>query len=444
MKPAARFLVPVFCAAWIAAESAAASGLRDDCDITIAQDGSAAYRTVQEGLKSAFEGAALCIEPGTYDLSGFSGTFHVRLSLIGRNAGATVLKNGGPLKFSKGFTVKNLTFSDYRDPVFVLVPGTRQTQDGILIEGNVFSRSGSILKDDSQAGAGIRNVSIVGNRFSDLSSDKGVRAIGLSGEAALERITVRNNSFHNLRSTNDRKYAMAIMVGANDTRDKNRNIDISCNTFDGIVGGTRTSNGNDHPETHAVLAYGDHISVASNIVRNINQSRDHEAIYLKANHSRIVNNTVDNGGADGGGGDITIKGGAYENNLVSGNRVTGAQEGVGIFVTGEALVEDNYIDKPGGRRGIVAFGRGKAVDIRNNLVYTKGKSIAVHDVGGGQITNNVLSNLIDVNNSTLERQGNLTGNSGDPSCGKPGVCPDMSFRRPAGGDCKVLDGRNTP
>jgi hypothetical protein len=74
MKPAARFLVPVFCAAWIAAESAAASGLRDDCDITIAQDGSAAYRTVQEGLKSAFEGAALCIEPGTYDLAGFSGS----------------------------------------------------------------------------------------------------------------------------------------------------------------------------------------------------------------------------------------------------------------------------------------------------------------------------------------------------------------------------------
>lgn len=393
----------------------------EQCDVVVSQHGSADYETIQDALGEASEDTRVCIRPGVYDMAQFGKTIDFRLSLVGEDSATTILRNGGTLKLIRGFTVRNLTFTAYSRPPFVLVPGPRQVQRGILIDNNVFQHSPSILRDNSKKGSRISDVTITNNRFYNLSSHGGVRAIGFSGEAALTDIVIANNVFYHLRSTNARKYAKAIMVGSNSTRQINKNIDISCNVIDGIIGGTAAPRtGNDHPETHGVMAYGNNITVANNIIKNMNPGRDHEGIYLKTSHSRILNNVVYNGGAVGGGGDITIKDKLSDNNLVSGNRITGSHVGDAIYLTGGVVVKDNYINKPYGRTGIRVYGRSKSVHIINNRVRSQGDSIAVRDAAGGEVAHNAVNGSIDVG-ALVKKFNNTEIRSDDLSCQNAGL-----------------------
>lgn len=394
------------------------STTQSNCDITVAKNGSADYRTVRAGINAAVDGSILCITPGTYNMNGFTKTINITLTIVGQNPRSTVLFAGGPLKFKKGFTIKNLSFMHYGEPIFILNPNAGQPQEHIVIENNIFKNSGSVLVDNSKMYSQIRDIRILGNQFLNLRSHSGLRVIGLSGQGAITNVLIKNNRFSNLRTTNVGKYAMAIMVGTNETRRLNNDIEISCNTIDGLVGGVKKKeeSNNSYPETHGVLAYGKNVVISTNIIRDVNQRRDHEAIYLKGNHSRIINNIVENGGSDGGGGDITIKGGAYDNNVVSGNQISGMQDGTAIFVTGEITLENNYVNKPRSRSGVVVYGYNQRVNIRDNAVFSEGHSIIVHDASGGEVAHNVTNEYIDTNNSSVRKGGNRTVQPGDLSC----------------------------
>lgn len=379
------------------------------CDIVVAQDGSGDYERISDAITAATGDTALCIRSGRYDLDGFSKTIKFDLGLIGEDPDSTILTDGGTLELVKSLRVENLTFANYRETIFRLTPAAGQVQDGVLFRNNVFRDTKGILRDDfSQTGSFIQNVRVVNNKFTNLRSPGGIKAIALAGEAGLKDIVITNNAFTNLRSISNKKYAIAVMVGNNITRDVNENIDISCNVIDGVIGGTaEPETGNDYPETHGVFAFGENITVANNVIRNINQNRDHEAIYLKASNARIINNVVEDGGAYGGAGDITIKGGANDNNVIAGNRITGAHIGNAIYANGESVIEGNYIRKPNGRTAIRVYGYGKRVVIRNNEIYSRERSLHVVDAVGGEISGNAMDGTIDIDNSEVTENNNV-------------------------------------
>jgi len=338
------------------------------------------FKTVQRAINNADDGDTIRIKPGTYDLAGFTDTIDRSLTLIGEDNETTILSNGPMVTVTKSLTLKNLTFSG--GPGFRLSPPKGKTLDGMLVENCVFEKFWCAFYARYYDGA-ITNLTITNCEFRNMEGGK-VNAIALCGSNRDEggnsigpsNVKIVNNTFKNLKST--QKGCMAVFVGDIKTT---KNVLVSENVMDTIGGPTWIRKGAG-PEVHGILVFGTNIRITKNTVRNLNTGRDHEAIYMKARHSAIADNVVENCGSGFGGADITSKGGEFsEDNAITRNRITGPQPGCGIFASGGTVINDNYVKKPNGLLGINVYPLSKPVAITDNYVETKHRT-AIYVNGG--------------------------------------------------------------
>jgi len=327
----------------------------------------APFKTVQEGVNHAGPGDTVYVKAGTYDLSEFSRTIDQPLSLIGEDKKSTVLTNGGTLTFSQSLTVRNITFRNYGRTVLKPFAKEGDRLDGISIEHCIFENLSSAINTGKDPRGVITNVRISDCEFRNMEG-AGVAAIAFV-YGLISNVQITNNTFQNLKST--RKGCSAIVVGSNATRATTKDVVISGNEMDTVVGPTTEVDGAG-PEVHGILAYGTNLRIAKNTVKNLNAARDHEAIYMKASNSTIAENVVHNCGSGGGGADISSKGGELsDGNVIIGNRITGDQPGRGMLINGGTVVKDNYIKKTNGFNGIDVYAYGKPVTISGNYIETK-------------------------------------------------------------------------
>lgn len=342
------------------------------------------FKTVQKGIESALSGDTVYIRTGEYDLSGLSKYFENGISLEGEDKATTILTNGEKLQFANFLKVTNLTFKNF-STVFYIQTAPAQEIISINIHDCTFEGVKHALFTSEESKGKISNVTILRCVFSDLIGSK-ISAIFL-GYGLISSIKIEQNSFENLMSSE--KGCSAIVIGTNDTMETTMDIIISRNYFNSIVGPT----GDNSRETHAILAYGRNILIENNIIKNINSGTDHEAIYIKASDSSILNNNLEDCGSGGGGGTICSKGGDSVSGLViSNNVITRNKAGHAIFFNGGTVLRRNYINEPRatGFSAINGYAYGKPVVIEMNSVEAEKDCIRLHDAVGGSIKSNYL------------------------------------------------------
>ena len=338
------------------------------------------FKTVQKAIRNAADGDTIRIKPGTHNLADFIDTIDRSLTLIGEDRETTILTKGRLVTITKSLTLKQLTFSG--GPGFRLSPPKGKTLDGMLVENCVFENFWCAFYARYYDGA-IANFTVRNCEFRNMEGGK-VNVIALCGSNKDEagrsvgpsHVEIVDNTFTNLKST--QKGCTAISVGDMKTT---KDVLVSGNVIDTVGGPTWIRNGAG-PEVHGVLIFGTNVRITKNTVRNLNPGRDHEAVYMKARHSVIADNVVENCGSGFGGADITSKGGEFsENNTISGNRITGPQPGCGIFASGGTAIKDNYVKKPNGLLGINVYPLSRPVTITGNYVETKHRT-AIYVNGG--------------------------------------------------------------
>jgi hypothetical protein len=346
----------------------------------------APFRTVPRGLARAGAGDTVFVKSGTYDLAGFATTVDYALTLTGEDKGGTVLSNGGTLTCAKSLTVENVTFRNWRSTVFKPAASEGGLLDGFVVRNCIFEDLASAINTGKEPKGVITNVKIANCEFRNMEGN-GVAVISIA-YGVISNVQVTGNTFKNLKSTT--KGCSAVVVGSNATRATTKDILISENEMDTIWGPTAVVDGAG-PEVHGILAYGTNVRILKNIVRNLNAGTDHEAIYMKASHSVIADNVVENCGSGSGGADITSKGGeASEGNVISGNRITGPQPGRGMLINGGTIVKGNHIRKPNGFNGIDVYAYSKPVTITGNFIETKlGSAIRLEGGKDAIISDNI-------------------------------------------------------
>lgn len=283
--------------------------------------------------------------------------------------------------------------------------------NGVTIENVYFTNLTGVIR--SYTTGIITDVRIINNQFVNLTTQDGKLQVIRLSDGLLSNITIADNSFINLINYSGVNGAIAVQIGDNFNRATTRDVYVTANYFENLVGGTISTDpsGNEYPEVHAVLAYGENINILYNTVSEVNFGKDHEAIYIKASHSTIAHNIVHNGGSDGGGdGDIMIKGSPNLNNYVYGNRVTGDQAGTGMTFHGEVTIENNYVNKKASssRHGINVYAQGMSVNVTGNHIETEQGGSAVHitDANGITLVNNLFINR-EINNQILRLRNSL-------------------------------------
>ncbi len=331
------------------------------------------FHSVNAALEAVAGGGAISIGPGEFDLQGLDVDLSAPVSIVGAGADATTLMNPGTIRFTDSLTVRDLTFSG--GDGIVLKPDSPEGNvlDGVMIERCRFIDGITAISTHKDPVGVITNFIVSDCRFERMKSG----IVILYGEISCVRII--GNTFEEIGDMEGG--ASCVVIGSNATRQTTRDVVVAGNTMDTIFGSTEEIDGAGR-EVHGVLAYGTDIAIIGNTVRDLNAGRDHEAIYMKAQHSVIANNVVENCGSGGGGGDISSKGGeASMGNVICGNTVTSDQPGRGIFVNGGTTIIGNTVTKPNGFNGIDVYPLGWPVTITGNRVET-GSGSGIHVNGG--------------------------------------------------------------
>lgn len=378
-------------------------------EITVAQDGSGDYTKVQYAIGNSRADDIIYIKPGTYNLQEFSKDINYPLSIIGEDKDTTILTNGGPLKFHKSLTVKNLTFKDYssgKGYVFNIVLSSGEVMDGVFFENCIFENTPSAIASYVNSELGprgtIKNFNVKGCTFKNIIGDGSTYGIMIHpvGNGKLLDVHITQNRFENIRTRSSIRGASAIWLGSNACKDSGncRDMWIVENYIDTVYGPVGTED--DNIEVHGVIGFGYNINIIDNVIKDINYSPDHEAIYIKASESTIENNYIVNGGGVTWAGDITIKGDLSKDNLVFGNVIIGDQnqKGTGIWAYGSgdiATINNNCIKKPAATyAGMVARdrpGQGKVtVTVSGNRIETRKNSLSVVNAKSGEVSKNLL------------------------------------------------------
>lgn len=371
------------------------------------------FLTVQKGINTAEFRDTVFIKIGFYDLTGYSKNLDQPISILGEDKHATILDGIGTLNIigsslSDIFTMRDLRFSDYEGSIFNLIVPEGEIIDGISISNCIFDRIERtsktrlfIARYDVSPDGEIRNINISNCDF------KGITAPGMKFiyiyEGIISNISILNNNFHGMISNSDTRGSVGVYVGTNSNLAVNHDILISGNFFDTIVAGT-----DGEIETHAILAYGDNISIIRNTVRYMVPGTDHEAIYMKGSYSLIADNVMINCTSNQGA--IAIKGsGKSFSDTIRNNRVQSNQLGRSIYTAGpeNVTMEYNYVKNTcdTSHAGLYIYAANNtACFIRNNYAQTAGDAAYMHDVVDGEITNNTLisynAETIDLNNGT--------------------------------------------
>lgn len=190
------------------------------------------------------------------------------------------------------------------------------------------------------------------------------------------------------------------------------NYVVSNNIFRDIVGPVGAA------ETHAVIAWGNRVTITGNVVENVSGEGQPEAIYTKCRHVTITGNSITDG--SGHEGAINVKGGNRGTPagsplgyavVVSGNVINFtsaiATPGVGIRASSEdVLIANNFIFGAGNGIEIGTVGI-KNMSIENNQIRNSRKESIV--VGGGgdrlRISRNRISSQISDQSATVSPAG---------------------------------------
>ena len=339
------------------------------------------FKTVQKGLKLVSPGDTLIVRAGNYDLSGFVGILH-DVTLIGEGENSTIIENVKKIQIVGSLSVSKLQFKNCKQ-LFYINLSSNQSISAISIHDCIFKNVPYVIFTSNKTKGKISGINIENCKFLDVNEDEVCTVCLTFGQ--ISDILIKNNKFYKLNSI--KRGCSAIVIGSNSNRDTTKNITISRNIIDTITGPVGTKQ--DPREVHGILAYGTNIIVDGNKIRNLNSGQDHEALYLKASYSKIINNKIEECGSGAGGADISIKGGANSTgNVITYNYIFSSKRGGAILVNGEATITYNYIRKINGLNGIDVYAYGKSVIITENSVEAKHKGIYVHDAGAGNIQNN--------------------------------------------------------
>jgi len=145
-----------------------------------------------------------------------------------------------------------------------------------------------------------------------------------------DAVVVRNCVFQDLVAPGTNNGCCAVQVGSNASYV--RDVTIENCVFRKIKGNV------DH-ELHAILAYGENITIRNNVLEDIGEDeRDQEGIYLKGSRSLISGNRIHNGAQIA----ICVKGLDSRDNIVANNVVTG-ESMWGIRTNGRVVVANNIV-----------------------------------------------------------------------------------------------------
>ena len=326
------------------------------------------FRTVKKALESVAEqGGSISVAPGVFDLEGFSATLRRPVTIEGAGADRTVLKNPRTITFTSSLTVRDVTFTGGRGIILKPFCPEGGRLEGVLIERCVFEKSRT--GDRGAIGTSKDPKGVITNFIVRDCKFVGVNAGVVLMRGLISHVRIMDNAFTDIGS--ETEGASAVFIGSNATMKTTRDVLICGNVMDTIVGPTDVIQGAGH-EVHGVLAYGTNINILDNTVRNLNAGRDHEAIYMKARHSVIAGNTVENCGSGGGGADIANKGGEFSvGNLIQGNTVISDLPGTGIFIAGGCVVVGNHVKKTNGANGIDVYPLGHPAVIAGNESETR-------------------------------------------------------------------------
>ncbi len=357
------------------------------------------FLSVQMGINSAGLRDTVFIKKGIYQLDGFTKELSQPISIIGEDKYETVLDSMGTLHiigttYDHMVNMSQLKFTNYERTIFNFKVNEGSVLDGVDISDCIFGKVERnkktrllLARYDVSPAAGVRNISITNCDFLGLKAP-GVKYIYLY-QGIIKNINISNNNFYNLISNSDTRGATAIQIGENANLLTTHNVLISGNYFDTIVASTEGE-----IETHAILVYGDSIRIISNAIKEMNPGTDHEGIYMKGRYSLIEDNVLIN--ATSHHGAIAIKGsGKSFFDTIRGNRMQSTQSGRGIYTAGpeSVVIEDNYVKNTSdsSTNGLYIYAaNNSACYINNNYSQGKGAAAYLHDVGGGELTNNTL------------------------------------------------------
>ncbi len=310
---------------------------------------------------------SLYIPSGTFLVTGLVKTIDSCFSIIGDSPTTSIISNGTEMSISKSFEVQNIGFDNWRGAgsgyPFILNVSSGGI-NGILVDHvKVTNCTGFIYSNwGINDGNIISNVHIINNYFGN------IYRYGIRLYAALRNIDISHNTFENmLGPTASTAIALGDSTYANSSR-----VTIQSNQISNLTGITAN-------EVHAILYYGTYSLIDSNEIYNLSDGTDHEPIYFKGNHNKVSNNIINSDSGIGSHGAIYAGGNLQEHghNIISKNIITSpTSANNGIAVVGGATITDNIIECPVTGGGILGEG-----DNSDYTFIVSGNKINVTDNG---------------------------------------------------------------
>lgn len=375
------------------------------------------FKTLSKAVSMAQSGQVIYLEDGSYDLSGRTIQIDQPITIRGANKNTTTLKNGTMLNVTKGLTIENIKFMGFSDKAINLDVIDSVGINGVRVSNSIFDGIGKGIGQDVNTTSNdiFTNIIIENSEFKNMFDEPNtmVAAVFID-QGTISDVTIRDNTFSDIGDPSLEKRVYGIKVGTNSNRYITKNIWILNNTFKNIINKCidKDLNGS-FPENHAFHGFGSYIKVHNNEVNYISPcDADHEALYMKANYSEFIGNTVINGGAGHMEGDIIIKsskddtnpygkymnvgnkviGNTVETTLAYINHVDNTHPGQGITVYGEAEITGNTVATYSKKGGYFFRALGGTITVRDNTLEARSS-----DVGGFNIKNAATGSVIENN-----------------------------------------------
>ena len=379
-------------------------------------------KTLSKAVSMAQSGQVISLAEGSHDLSGRTIQIDRPITISGENKNTTILKNGTMLNVTKGLTIENVKFMDFSNKAINLDVIDSAGINGVKVSNSIFDGIGKGIGQDVNTTSNdiFTDIIVENSEFKNMFDDPNTMVYGVFIEKGIiSDVTIRGNIFSDIGDQSLEKRVYGIKAGTNSNRFITKNIWILNNTFTNIINKCidRDQNGS-FPENHAFHGFGSYIHVRNNKVDYISPcDADHEALYIKANYSDFIDNTVINGGAGHMEGDIIIKSsadnsnpyGKYMNlgNTVKNNKVTTTKDyidhvdnthpGQGITVYGEADVTGNTVITYSRKGGYFFRALGGKITVTNNTLEAISS-----DVGGFNIKQASSESVIKNNTLLIE------------------------------------------
>lgn len=337
--------------------------------------------------KAISENIIVFVPDGKYNLNGLVYNAIGNLHIIGQSKDNTILIGLGKIVATGNVSLKNISILNvFGSAVIEFAPIGFVN---VAIENVVSINSDTNFTDKSRANTFLH--------FYNSATEKGIEKIvvkdcefsGFASSVLFLNCQINNGYIVRNKISNigyDANTFVSVMLGG--YQDSNnvitapaKNIFIYGNIIENIYSAYGASYGS--VEGHAILFYGDRITIKNNIAKklygggklesDLESGYDHEMIYLKADNGIIDSNYIVDGAGNDSDGAIVIKG-DFENTRISRNVIVG-KYGAGIdcgtksyLVEGNIVILNGYgINKSCVHAGCSLMGNIKS--IKNNCLY---------------------------------------------------------------------------